>query len=193
MTEQIEYFKNAKDAGNWISKNGYMGRRGIISERMARLEVSKLKKDHENGYSFAVIKKLADKTWGGKTEAIPLTNDASIPSLVNAKERILLAEAGLKEFRLKEQEGKMIDAAEAERRQVCIILGIKRHFETNITDRIITFISKIKTELPEELQGVLNAHTPELIEYDRELVADIFDGLAQKGGVDGCPDCHLIK
>lgn len=179
------YFKSASEAARWIAGQGYVGQRGIISERMARLEIGKLRKDPQHGYAFPVVKKLADKTWGGKADEQIIDTIATLPAgnLLDAKERYLLAQAEEKEWKLKQMQGQLIDVAEAERKEVAIIMGIRRHLETAVPDRAISLLAKIKSLLPEEQHGIINAHLPDIIEADRDVIADMFDVLAKQGGV----------
>ena len=181
------FFRSAVEAANWIHGQGYVGKQGIVSMHQARREVGKLRKDPRHGFAFAVVKKMADKTWGStKADDIVADTTDTIPaagSLYDAKERYLLAQAQEKEWKLKELQGRLIDAAEEERRDVQILLGIRRHLETAIPDRAISLLARIKNLLPEEHHGIINAHLPEIIEHDRDQVADIFDQLATAGGV----------
>jgi len=180
----LTHFKTASDAGRWIVAQGYVGLQGVLSLEMARKEIGKLKKDPRNGYPFQIVKKLADKTWGGKADE-EIADIITLPAgnLLDAKERYLNAQAEEKEWKLKQLQGQLIDVAEEERRDVLVLLGIRRHLETAVPDRAISMLAKIKTLIPEEQHGIINAHLPEIIEADREVIADMFDSLAKQGGV----------
>lgn len=185
MLDAPSYFRTALDAARWIHAQGYVGRRGIVSEHQARREVAKLKADPRHGYPFAVVKKLADKTWGNlKADAIVASDEEELSgNLFDSKERLVAAQARLQELKVKELEGRLVDRAEADKREVAIILGIKSHLETAIPDRAIGLLSGVKALIPAEHHPAIDSHLPEIIEHDREQVADIFDQLARLGGV----------
>lgn len=184
----LSHFKTASEAARWVELQNYVGKQGVVGFHQARREVGKLRKDPQLGYPVQVVKKLADKTWGGRVEDKSQpeeTEQISSGNLLDAKERYLVAQAAEKEWKLKELQGKLIDTAEEERRDAAVIIGIRRHLETAVPDRAIELLAKIKNLLPEEYHGIINSHLPEIIEHDREQIADIFDSLAQAGGVEG--------
>lgn len=183
MSDSLDHFKTASAAARWISEQGYVGQRGVISERQARKEIGRLRRGAE-GYPFAVVKKLADKTWGGKVDHIgEATEMLPTQGLLDSKERLLAAQASLQEYKLKELKGQLIDVAEEARRDAAVISGIRQQLAVSVPETIIALVADLKAQFPAEQHGTLSAIIPELIEAQQERLADIFNELAEQGGI----------
>lgn len=94
------------------------------------------------------------------------------------------AEADIAEAKAHRMRGMYLDATEEEQRDAAVLLGIRRHLEISVPDRAKQIISGISSLLTDEQRGQLSARLPELIEQDKETIADIFDRLARAGGIE---------
>lgn len=154
-------------------------------QRRYQIEKSKLSKDHQIGRiprkdGFFTAR---DLDYYAEAECLELRN-SEITSANPSDERLKKAMAEERELRVEKLKGKLLNAADEEARRAAVILGIRRHLEVCVPDRVKTIISSISSVLNDEQRAILAARTPEFIEQDMDALADYFDHLAQAGGIE---------
>lgn len=155
-------------------------------QRRFRIEKSKLSKDVQDG---KVLRKNGVFTAAALdnyaiTHRLPANDNQPIQTLDADIQRFRKAIADEKELKVKQMKDTLLDAGEEEIRDAAILLGIRRHLEVAVPDRVKMIISTISGILNDEQRGTLSTRMPEIIESDLEAIADIFDNLAQRGGVE---------
>lgn len=155
-------------------------------QRRFRIEKSKLSKDVQDG---KVLRKNGVFTAAALdnyaiTHRLPSNDNQPLQTLDDDIQRFRRAIADEKELKVKQMKDTLLDAGEEEIRDAAILLGIRRHLEVAVPDRVKMIISTISGILNEEQRGTLSTRMPEIIESDLEAIADIFDNLAQRGGVE---------
>lgn len=155
-------------------------------QRSFRIEKSKLSKDVQEG---KVLRKDGLFTAAGLdnyaiTHRLPSNNNQPPQPENDDISRFRKAIADEKELKVKQMKNTLLDAVEEEIRDAAILLGIRRHLEVAVPERVKMIISSISIILTEEQRGTLATRMPEIIEHDLNIIADIFDNLAQQGGVE---------
>jgi hypothetical protein len=168
-------YKTQDDARAYLAARGYPVSAGKFSMDTTSGVIGRAVIQGKKVYTQRALDNYS-RGMARKTSA-PATPDES------HKDRLVRYMAEEKRIKVEQLQGNMLDAAEEERRDAAILLGIKRSLEVAAPDRAKRLISAIAEGLTDEQRGQLTARLPELIEQDCEEIAIIFDRLAQSGGV----------
>ena len=100
-------------------------------------------------------------------------------------DRLKVAHAEEREFRLAVLKGQYIDAAEEEARDARLWFAIRTDLENNAPTIVNELVNRISSlDLPEEITTRIHALAPELRLVYEDTLADIFDRYATDGGIE---------
>lgn len=151
----------------------------IVGQRSAENHIKAgVAREKDGTYLQAKVEEFAGRTWENPSRSAADADDDSY------KARLVKANAELMELKVAEKRGAVLDAAEEEARDAAVLLGIRRHLENGVPERIKRMIADLSAVMTEEQQALAMTRLPEWIELELERVADAFDLLAREGGVD---------
>lgn len=155
-------------------------------QRTWKIEKSKLSKDVQDG---KVPRKdgtfsARDLDYYANACRLEPKNSEHQPVLSDNSERLKKAMAEEREYKLRQLKGALLDAAEEERRDALLLLGIRRHLEMSVPDWISAMVSGIAKNLTDDQRAQLAIRNPEIAELMNESIAESFDMLARQGGVE---------
>lgn len=170
-------FATVSEAVRYVIAQGY-----LVKERSAADHIKgNLARQADGSYLKAHVDDYALRTWDNPRQA---AETAASEEGDGYKARLTKATAELAELKLAERKGNLLDAAEEEARDAAVLLGIRRHLEIGVPERIKGMIADLAGLLSEEQAALAMTRLPEWIEMEMERLAESFDQLAQAGGVE---------
>lgn len=152
----------------------------IVGQRSAENHIKAgVAREKDGTYLQTKVEEFAGRTWENPSRSAAVDADDD-----SYKARLVKANAEMMELKLAERRGALLDAAEEEARDAAILLGIRRHLENGVPERIKRMIADLAVVMTEEQQALAMTRLPEWIELELERVADAFDLLAREGGVE---------
>lgn len=155
-------------------------------QRKYQIEKSKLSKDCKDGKVPRKDGAYYAKDLDYYAEACHLKAKNSTPTASNdPSDRLKMAHAAEREFRVDILKGKYIDAAEEEARDARLWYAIRTDIENLGPGVVSELVNRIAgLALPEEHQLRIAALVPELRHTFEDSLAEIFDRYAQQGGIE---------
>lgn len=167
-------FATVIEASRWVMAQGY-----LVKERSACDHIKAgVAREKDGTYRQDKVEDYARRTWENPAQAVVESAAAD-----DYKGRLLKANAELMELKVKQQHGRLLDAAEEEARDAAVLLAIRRHLELGVVERVKGMIGDLSDILSEEQQAAAMVRLPEWIELEQERIAAAFDRLAVQGGV----------
>ena len=172
---------NASEIAAWLNREGWRGKQGgPVSERTVKyhIDLKTLVRGKEGFGKKSVLNYAqANLTAPPESSAPVLDQDHG--------NRLKKAMADERELKVAQLKSELLNAGEEAVRDAAILRGIMQQLEIAAPERAKRLISELAEFLTDEQRGLLTARLPELVEHDLERIADIFDRLAQDGGVRG--------
>lgn len=175
-------FATMVDAVHWVMAAGY-----LVKERSCadHLKANVARQD-DGSLLKTKVEEYAERTWDNPSRQL---QGACGDEDTSHKARLVKATADLAELKVKERMGSLLDAAEEEARDAAVLLGVRRHIEQGIPERVKRMVADLalvwrEGMTAEEFTAAAMVRLPEWTEMEMERLADAFDRLAQAGGVE---------
>jgi hypothetical protein len=174
-------FSTVLEAARWVMAHGF-----LVKERSACDHIKAgVPRQKDGTYLQAQVEEYAVRTWENPSRQMLEGGEEDS----GHKARLLRANADLMELKVAEKKGALLDAAEEEARDAAILLGIRRHMEQGLPERIKAMVAELagawrEGMTAEEFSAAAMVRLPEWIEADMDRLAEAFDKMAQAGGVE---------
>lgn len=171
------WFRSAKDAGAWLSGQGYITNRGnILSADVARKLVEGLKKDPSKGYSRRLVIQTADMKWGKPGGRADESRPPLQEEIDKAAQQARIAKETADKIAMQNEvsRGALIPREEAEARWIQAAAFLKQdliNFGPKAADLMLEALSLYLRGNGVDLDGLnLSSVSADLLEiYDRSL------------------------
>jgi hypothetical protein len=153
-------------AHRWLTEHGY-----DVTERTVRNHVDQglLPAERSRGGKVKAIREIDLERYAKNN----LTRNQ--PEQGDDRTRLIRAQADEREFNLALKRGQYLDREEEEQRDAAVLAGLRRHLESAAPDRLQGILATISTLVDEDTRAAIVARTPEWLQQDLDVLADIFD------------------
>lgn len=168
-------FTTLVEAVRWVIEQGY-----LVKERSAHDHIKAgVPRQKDGTWLQKQVEEYAQRTWENPSRTVEAVQDGD----GGHKARLLKANADLMELKVLEKQGNLLDAAEEEARDAAVLLAIRRHLELFGPELLKAIINDLAGMVPDEIRTQMLQRLPEWNEGYQERVAEVFDQMAQAGGV----------